>query len=66
MRHFPELTQRQEEVLTLLTAGLSDQQIASHLTISLYTAKNHLKAIYARLAVNDRCEAIGFYFRRIY
>ncbi|MBV7332945.1 LuxR C-terminal-related transcriptional regulator [Chloroflexi bacterium TSY] len=52
------LTQREEEVLTLMQAGLTNQEIADKLIISLYTVKRHATNIYNKLAVNNRRQAI--------
>ncbi len=51
------LTSREQEVLSLVSRGLSDKQIAAQLAISLYTAKSHLRNILSKLQVNSRREA---------
>jgi DNA-binding CsgD family transcriptional regulator len=51
------LTQRELEVLSLLTAGLSNREIATKLYISMGTVKVHIRNIYRKLAVSDRSEA---------
>jgi DNA-binding NarL/FixJ family response regulator len=55
---FPELTTREREVLNLLAAGHNNQQIAQRLTLSAKTVANHLSAIFAKLQVADRTQAI--------
>ena len=55
---FPELTAREREVLDLLAAGRSNHQIAEQLTLSVKTVANHLSAIFAKLQVADRTQAI--------
>ncbi|MEV4328310.1 response regulator transcription factor [Microbispora rosea] len=55
---FPELTAREREVLDLIAAGRSNAAIARHLAISGKTVSNHITAIFAKLAVADRAEAI--------
>ncbi|MFG1862809.1 LuxR C-terminal-related transcriptional regulator [Microbispora bryophytorum] len=55
---FPELTAREREVLDLIAAGRSNPAIARHLAISGKTVSNHITAIFAKLAVADRAEAI--------
>jgi DNA-binding NarL/FixJ family response regulator len=55
---FPELTAREREVLDLLAAGRSNHQIAQQLTLSVKTVANHLSAIFAKLQVADRTQAI--------
>jgi DNA-binding NarL/FixJ family response regulator len=55
---FPELTSREREVLDLLAAGHNNHQIAQRLTLSAKTVANHLSAIFAKLQVADRTQAI--------
>jgi DNA-binding NarL/FixJ family response regulator len=55
---FPELTAREREVLDLLAAGHSNHQIAQRLGLSVKTVANHLSAIFAKLQVADRTQAI--------
>lgn len=52
------LTEREEEVLTLLAQGSSTPEIATRLFISQKTVKNHLAAIYDKLDVPDRTQAV--------
>jgi two-component system NarL family response regulator len=53
----PELTERELEVLQLLTKGRSNREIGSALFISEDTVKSHLKTLFAKLGVQDRTEA---------
>jgi DNA-binding NarL/FixJ family response regulator len=55
---FPELTEREREVLELIAQGANNQEIARRLTISLKTARNHVSNIFSKLQVADRAEAI--------
>jgi DNA-binding NarL/FixJ family response regulator len=55
---FPELTTRERQVLDLIAAGRSNAAIARQLTISGKTVSNHISAIFAKLQVADRAEAI--------
>jgi DNA-binding NarL/FixJ family response regulator len=55
---FPELTAREREVLALIAAGRTNPAIARRLTISGKTVSNHISAIFAKLQVADRSEAI--------
>lgn len=56
---FPELTDREREVLWLLAQGLSNQEVAERMGISLKTARNHVSNILARLQVADRTAAVA-------
>lgn len=57
--NLPEtLTEREGEVLRLLAAGLSNQEIAEKLVISLSTIKTHITRIYSKLDVASRTQAI--------
>ncbi len=53
------LTAREREVSELLLEGLSNQEIASRLYISLATAKVHVRHIYEKLGVRNRAGALA-------
>jgi DNA-binding NarL/FixJ family response regulator len=55
---FPELTAREGEVLDLIAAGQTNHQIADQLGLSGKTVANHISAIFAKLQVADRTQAI--------
>ena len=55
---FPDLTEREREVLTLVAQGLSNEAIAARLVLSLKTVRNHVSNILSKLQVNDRTQAI--------
>ncbi len=55
---FPNLTDREREVLNLLAQGLSNQEIAGRLVISVKTVRNHVSNIFSKLQVVDRVQAI--------
>jgi len=55
---FPELTDREREVLQLLAQGMTNQQIAQSLYISVKTVRNHVSNIFSKLQVADRVQAI--------
>jgi DNA-binding NarL/FixJ family response regulator len=57
-RAFPELTEREEEVLSLVAQGKSNQEIASRLFVSLKTVRNHVSNILLKLQVADRAQAV--------
>ncbi len=52
-----DLTRREREILTLLTRGLGDRDIAQELFISVRTVQTHLSHIYQKLDVHSRTEA---------
>lgn len=58
------LSQRELEVLGLVVEGLSNQEIADRLIISLATAKTHVRNILNKLAVDDRTQAAVQAMRR--
>jgi DNA-binding NarL/FixJ family response regulator len=55
---FPQLTAREREILGLLAAGRSNQQIAAALFLSPKTVRNNVSNVFAKLQVADRAEAI--------
>jgi DNA-binding NarL/FixJ family response regulator len=55
---FPELTEREREILELMAQGLSNRVIANRLVLSLKTVQNHVSHIFSKLQVADRAEAI--------
>ncbi|MCA9988391.1 MAG: response regulator transcription factor, partial [Anaerolineales bacterium] len=55
---FPELTEREIDVLKLLAKGLSNQEIADSLVVSVKTVRNHLSNIFSKLQVADRVQAV--------
>ena len=57
LEHGP-LTERETEVLGLLSKGLANKQIAVSLGISEHTVKFHVSSIYTKLNVTNRTEAV--------
>jgi DNA-binding NarL/FixJ family response regulator len=57
-RPFPDLTEREREVLKLIAQGYTNQAIAEHLVISPKTVRNHISSIFSKLQVTSRLEAI--------
>lgn len=55
---FPELTEREREILTLMTQHQTNQEIAQQLHLSPKTIRNYTSNIFAKLQVVDRAEAI--------
>ena len=58
-----ELTEREREVLKLLAAGRSNQEIGDSLYIGLKTVKTHVSSILAKLGVADRTQAAVYAIR---
>jgi DNA-binding NarL/FixJ family response regulator len=54
---FPELTEREREVLAFIARGQSNAAIAEALHISLKTVRNHVSNIFNKLQVADRAQA---------
>jgi ATP/maltotriose-dependent transcriptional regulator MalT len=52
------LTRRELEVLQLIAAGLSNQEIAEQLVVALSTVKKHINRIYSKLGVKRRTQAV--------
>lgn len=55
---FPQLTARERDVLDLIAAGLANPQIAERLFLSPKTVRNNVSAIFTKLQVADRAQAI--------
>jgi DNA-binding NarL/FixJ family response regulator len=55
---FPDLTDRERDVLEELARGVGNQTIAGHLGISVKTVRNHVSTILNKLMVVDRAQAI--------
>jgi predicted ATPase/DNA-binding CsgD family transcriptional regulator len=56
----PALTTREREILHLVAAGLTNQQIAERLVISPSTVSSHLRSIYDKLGLHSRSAATRF------
>jgi len=55
---FPDLTDREREILTLIAQGRSNAEIAQSLVIGLKTVRNYISSIFSKLQVADRSQAI--------
>jgi two-component system response regulator DesR len=51
------LSEREQEVLSLIATGSTNKEIAGHLHLSPHTVKEHTSAIYRKLGVRNRAEA---------
>jgi DNA-binding NarL/FixJ family response regulator len=55
---FPDLTEREREVLALIAQGLTNSAIAERLVLSQKTVRNYITEIFSKLQVADRAQAI--------
>ncbi len=55
---FPELTERELEILRLISQGLNNSEITQKLVLSPKTVRNHITNIFSKLQVADRAQAI--------
>jgi DNA-binding NarL/FixJ family response regulator len=56
---FPELTEREREVLDLVARGLTNAEVARRLFVSDKTVRNHVSNVFAKLHVAGRAEAVA-------
>jgi len=55
---FPDLTDREREILTLIAQGRKNAEIAQSLVITTKTVRNYISSIFGKLQVADRAQAI--------
>lgn len=55
---FPDLTDREREILDLIARGLSNRQISRKLVVADKTVRNHITQIFAKIEVSNRAAAI--------
>jgi two-component system response regulator NreC len=58
------LTEREREVLTLIAEGMTNQQIAGKLYISIKTVQTHRAHIMEKLNLHDRTELVRYAIRK--
>ena len=58
------LTPREAEVLSLIASGLSNREIAEHLTVSEGTVKSHINHLLTKIDARDRAQAVTFAYQR--
>ena len=64
-RHLPtDLSDRELEVLALLGRGLTTEQMAEELVLSIHTVRNHIRSVMAKLDAHTRLEAVVVARRR--
>ncbi len=59
MMHEIPLSKNEFEVLRLVNAGLSNQEIAERLIVAVSTVKTHINNIYGKLTVGNRVQALA-------
>jgi DNA-binding NarL/FixJ family response regulator len=52
------LSPREEQVMQLLTQGMTNQQIAARLCVTVHAVKFHVASIYRKFEVHNRTEAV--------
>jgi len=57
-KRMPGLTPRESEILDLLARGMVPKEVADQLSLSYSTVRDYLKAVYAKLHVRSRTEAV--------
>ncbi len=57
-RAFPELSDREDEIVRLIAQGRSNYEIADQLALSVKTVQNHVSNIFGKLQVADRAQAV--------
>jgi DNA-binding CsgD family transcriptional regulator len=55
------LTEREKEILDLMSFGYTNKEIASKLCISPFTVYNHVRNILKKLGVKNRIQAINYH-----
>jgi DNA-binding NarL/FixJ family response regulator len=55
---FPDLSERELQVLDQIARGLNNYEIATHLNITIKTVSNHISNIFSKLHIADRTQAV--------
>jgi DNA-binding NarL/FixJ family response regulator len=63
LRRLSQLTEREREVLTLTTEGLTQKEVAAALGISIKTVGAHTQSLLVKLGVHSRVEAVAMAVR---
>ena len=58
-----ELTDRENEVLSLIADGLTNREISCSLLISESTVENHIHHVYTKLGISNRAQAVAHAFQ---
>ena len=57
------LTKREQEILSYIVSGITNERIASELFISTQTVRNHIKNIYEKLQVHSKAQVVAKAFK---
>lgn len=60
------LTKREEQVMSLLAAGMSTVQMALCMGISNRTVETHITKIFCKMGVNSRAAAVAIFMEKMY
>ena len=60
----PSLSPRQQQILDSIVRGLYDRDIANQLGISVYTVKEHINSLFAKIGAANRTEAVAIALRK--
>ncbi|GHC74368.1 DNA-binding response regulator [Nocardiopsis terrae] len=58
-----DLSERERDILALISRGLSNAEIAAELTVSLNTVKTHVRNVLSKLRLENRVQAVVYAFR---
>jgi PAS domain S-box-containing protein len=58
------LSEREIEVLTIMAEGLSTKALAQRLSISPFTARNHIQNILVKLNIHSKAQAVSYAFKK--
>jgi DNA-binding NarL/FixJ family response regulator len=59
----PDLTPREQQVLTLIAEGMTNSEIAASLVIGVETVRSHVASVLAKLQARDRTQAVVIGYR---
>jgi DNA-binding NarL/FixJ family response regulator len=59
-----DITDREQEILTLILSGKEDKEIGPLLNISYHTVRSHIKSIYKKCNVQNKIELLNIFKKR--
>ena len=62
-RELPELSEREAQVLALIVEGLTNQEIADRVFVSINSVKTYIRSAYRKIGVNSRSQAVAWGLR---